>query len=138
MQDVNSDLNNFQRNVHQKERTILNTENSANNQEFQQTRGSQPGVLAELTGTLQQSGEEREEQRMLENLKSSIRTSSAKTAEEARKLILSTEEQSKQIQNFLKVQNSREKNVSEAKCQNEALGLELHISRRNVQELESQ
>jgi hypothetical protein len=138
MQEVNSDLNNFQRNVHQKERTILNNENSANNQEFQQTRGSQPGVLAEHTGTLQQSGEEREEQRMLENLKSSIRTWSAKSAEEARKLILSTEEQNKQIQNFLKVQDSREKNVAEAKYQNEAMGLELHISRRNIQELESQ
>jgi hypothetical protein len=138
MQEVNSDFDNFQRNVHQEERIILNTDNLANNQEFQQTLGSQPAAPVEHTGTLQQSGNEREEQRMLQNLKSSIRTWSAKSAEETRKLILSTEEQNKQIQNFLKVQNSREKNVAEAKCQNEAMGLELHISRKNIQELESQ
>jgi hypothetical protein len=138
MEDVNSALNSFQRNVYQKERTALNNENSENYQELRQTLGSQASVLAEHTRSLQQSGREREEQTLLENLKSSIRTCSIKSAEETRKLIMSAEEQNKQIQNFLKVQNSREKNVTEAKDQNEAMGLELHISRRNVQELESQ
>jgi hypothetical protein len=141
MQEVNNDLNNFQRNVYQKEIIIRNTETLANKQEFHQTLGSQTGVPAEYTRTtrtLQESEKEREEQRMLENLKSNIRTWSVKSAEEMRKLIGSAEEQKKQVQDFLKVRNSRGKNVAEAKLQNEAMGLELQISRRNIQELESQ
>lgn len=138
MQEVNNDLNNFQRSVYQKERIIRNNETLANNQEFHQTLGSQTGVSADYSRTLQESEKEREEQRMLENLKSNIRKWSVKSAEEMEKLIVSAEEQKKQVQDFLKVRNSRGKNVAEAKLQNEAMGLELQISRRNIQELESQ
>ncbi|XP_023706005.1 myosin-6 isoform X2 [Cryptotermes secundus] len=54
------------------------------------------------------------------------------------KAVNAAEEQKKQIQDFLEVRNSRRKNVAEAKLQNEAIGLELQTSRRNIQELESQ
>jgi hypothetical protein len=138
MEGGNNNLNNFQRSVYQKERIIRNNENSSNNQEIQQTLGSQTGVSAECTRTLPESEKERNEQRMLENLKSDIRTWSIKSAEEMRNLIVSTEEQKKQVQDFVNLGNSREKNVAEAKHQNEAMGLELQISRMNVQELESQ
>jgi hypothetical protein len=138
MEAGNNDVHNFQLNVYQKERIIRNNENSATNPEFQQTLGSQTGVPAEYTRSLQKSEKEREEQRMLENLKSNIRTWSVKSAEEMRKFTVSAEEQKKQVQNFLKVRNSRGKNVAEAKLQNEAMGLELQISQKNIQELESQ
>jgi hypothetical protein len=138
MQAVNNDVHNFQRNVYQKERIIRNNENLENNQEIQQTLESQTGVPVEYIRTLQKSEKEREEQRMLENLKSNIQTWSVKNGEEMRKLIVSAEKQKKLVQDFLKVRNSRGKNVAEVKLQNEAMGLELQISQKNTQELESQ
>jgi hypothetical protein len=121
---------------------IRNTENSVNYQEIQQTSGSPNHVSAEYTSVSQtpESGSDQfhYEHGLLENLKSNVWTCSVKTVTELRNLIVSTGEQKKQVKKFLEVQELREKNISEAKHRNEAMGLKLQISQRNLQELEAQ
>jgi hypothetical protein len=120
---------------------IRHTENLVINQEIKQTSESQNHAFADYASTSQAPESERDqlhnEHGMLENVKSNIWTCSVKTIAELRNLILSTEQQKKRVQKFLKVQESREKNVAEAKHRNEAMGLELQMSQRNLQELEA-
>jgi len=147
MERVHKKSNESRPDVHQQEgrdlNNVRNDENSSINQEIQQTSGIQSCVLAECNQTSQQASEaERnqfyEEQRIMENMKSSILSCNIAVAEEMRKLIVSTEEQKKQIRDFLVMQESREMNVAEAKHRNEALDLELQISQKNIHELEDQ
>jgi hypothetical protein len=141
MERVHKKSNESRPDVHQQEgrdlNNVRNDENSSINQEIQQTSGIQSYVLAECNQTSQQASEaERnqfyEEQRIMENMKSSILSCNIAVAEEMRKLIVSTEEQKKQIRDFLVMQESREMNVAEAKHRNEALDLDLQISKKNI------
>jgi hypothetical protein len=147
MERVHNKSNESHPDVYQRERIVLNdiqnNENSSVNQEIQQTSGIQNCVPAECNRTSQQASEEErdqfyEEQRILENMKSNILSCNITVAEEMRKLIVSTEEQKKQVRDFLVMQESREMNVAEAKHRNEALDVELQISQKNIQELEAQ
>jgi hypothetical protein len=147
MKGVRNKSNESRPDVHQQQGRDLNNirkdENSSINQEIQQTSEIQSCVLAECNQTSQQASEaERnqfyEEQRIMENMISSIFSCNIAVAEEMRKLIASTEEQKKQIRDFLVIQESREMNVAEAKHHNEALDLELQISQKNIHELETQ
>jgi hypothetical protein len=121
---------------------VQNDENSSINQEIQQTSGIQGCALVECNQRSQAAEAEHdqfyEEQRILENIKSGILSCNIAVTEEMRKLILSTEEQKKQVQDFLVMQESREINIAEAKHRNEAMNLELQISQKNIQELEAQ
>jgi hypothetical protein len=121
---------------------IQNDENLSVNQEIQQTSGTQNCVPAECNRTYQQASEEcdqfYEEQRILENMKSNILSCNIRVAEEMRKFIVSSEEQKKQVQDFLVRQESRQMNVAEAKHRNEAMDVELQISQKIMQELEAQ
>jgi hypothetical protein len=146
MERENNNSNQCHSNVYQGEgralRDTQNDENSSVIQEIQQTSGIQNCVPAEYNRTSQQASEgERgqfcEEQRLLENLKSSILSCSITAAEEMRKLIVSIEERKKQVRDLLIMQESRETNVAEAKHCNEAMDLELQISQKNIQELET-
>lgn len=147
MERMHNKSNESHPDVHQQEgrdlHNIRKDENSSYNQEIQQTSGIQSCVLVECNQASQQASEaERdqfyEEQRIMENMKSSILSCNIAVAEEMRKLIVSTEEQKKQIRDFLEMQESREVNVVEAKHRNEALDLELQISQKNIHELEAQ
>ncbi|XP_021916559.1 coiled-coil domain-containing protein 18-like isoform X2 [Zootermopsis nevadensis] len=142
MQRENDNTHQVQPVYQQGQRIFRNAENFVNNQGIQQTSGSKSHISAQYASILQaqESGSDQfhNENGLLENLRSNIWTCSVKTAAELKNLTVSTEEQKKQIQKFLEVQESREKNVSEAKHRNEAMGLELQISQRNLQELEAQ
>lgn len=147
MERVHNKSNESPSDVHQQEgrdlNNVRNDENSSINQEIQQTSGIQSCVLAESNQTYQQASEAEsdqfyEEQRILENMKSSILSCNIAVAEEMRKLTVSAEEQRKQIRDFLVMQESREMNVAEAKHRNEALNLELQISQKNIDEVEAQ
>jgi hypothetical protein len=148
MQEENNSSDQFQPDIYQQGRRIIfkeirHNENSTINQEIQQTAGNQICVSAEYTLNSQEASENEgsqlyDEQITLENVKSNIWTCSIKTAEDLRKLIVTTENHKKQVEELVKVQESRKKNVSEAKHQNEAMSLELEISQRNTQALEAQ
>jgi hypothetical protein len=147
MKQAHNKSNKLHPDVHQQEgrdlNNVRNDENSLINQEIQQTSGIQSCILAECNQTFQEASEAEsdqiyEEQSILENMKSNILSCNIAVAEEIRKLIVTTEEQRKQIRDFLVMQESREMNVAEAKHRNEALDLEMQISQKNIHELESQ